>query len=86
MLDEYNYVFEGKAMINDVCKAMKLSDDTFDEVRDDSDSLAGLVLEIAGEIPEVDNVVPYEGFEFTVLERERNRLQKIKVTIKPQEA
>jgi gliding motility-associated protein GldE len=85
-LDEYNYVFEGKTMINDVCKVMELSSDTFDNVRGDSDSLAGLVLEIAGEIPQTNQVVPCGDFEFTILEKERNRLQKIKVTIKPQNA
>ena len=83
-LDEYNYIFEGKVMINDVCKFMQLPLDTFDEVRGDSDSLAGLVLEIAGVIPTTAQVVPCGDFEFTVLEVERNRINKIKVTIKPQ--
>ena len=83
-LDEYNYIFEGKVMINDVCKFMQLPLDTFDEVRGDSDSLAGLVLEIAGVIPTTAQVVPCGYFEFTVLEVERNRINKIKVTIKPQ--
>ena len=83
-LDEYNYIFEGKVMINDVCKFMQLPLETFDEVRGDSDSLAGLVLEIAGVIPTTAQVVPCGDFEFTVLEVERNRINKIKVTIKPQ--
>jgi gliding motility-associated protein GldE len=85
-LDEYNYVFEGKTMINDVCKSMELNADTFDNVRGDSDSLAGLVLEIAGEIPQTNQIVPCGDFEFAILQKERNRLQKIKVTIKPQNA
>lgn len=83
-LDDYNYVFEGKTMINDVCKFMQLPLETFDEVRGDSDSLAGLVLEIAGIIPIAAQVVTCGDFEFTVLEVERNRIHKIKVTIKPQ--
>jgi gliding motility-associated protein GldE len=83
-LDDYNYIFEGKVMINDVCKFMQLPLETFDEVRGESDSLAGLVLEIAGIIPTTLQVVPCGDFEFTVLEVERNRINKIKVTIKPQ--
>ena len=71
-------------MINDVCKFMQLPLETFDKVRGDSDSLAGLVLEIAGVIPTTAQVVPCGDFEFTVLEVERNRINKIKVTIKPQ--
>lgn len=83
-IDDNNYVFEGKIMINDVCKAMNLDSDTFDAVKGESDSLAGLVLEIAGDIPLVNSVISWNGFEFTVLEMVKNRLQKIKVTITPQ--
>ncbi|MEO8568747.1 MAG: gliding motility-associated protein GldE, partial [Ginsengibacter sp.] len=43
-LDDFTYIFEGKTMINDVCKSLKLPIDTFDKIRGDSDSLAGLVL------------------------------------------
>jgi putative hemolysin len=80
-LDEHNFVFEGKTTINDVCKAMQLTQETFDAVRGESESLAGLVLELAGEIPKQEEVVTTGDFDFTVLEIEKNRLQKIKVTI-----
>jgi putative hemolysin len=83
-IDDNNYIFEGRTMINDVCKAMDLNVDTFDAVKGESDSLAGLVLELAGEIPTALQVVPCGDFEFTVLEVVKNRIQKIKVTIKPQ--
>jgi putative hemolysin len=82
-LDDYNYVFDGKIMINDVCKVMELPLETFDEIRGESETLAGLVLELAGEIPAVNNVISNGDFEFTVLAIEKNRLQKIKVTIQP---
>lgn len=84
-LDEFNYIFEGRTMINDVCKIMELPADIFDVVKGDSDSLAGLVLELAGEIPRPMKMVTAGDFEFTVLEVEKNRIQKVKVTIKPQE-
>lgn len=80
-LDEHNFVFEGKTTINDVCKAMQLTQETFDAVRGESESLGGLVLELAGEIPKKDEVVTTGDFDFTVMEIEKNRLQKIKVTI-----
>ena len=83
-IDDNNYIFEGKTMINDVCNIMQLPPDTFNTVKGESDSLAGLVLEIAGEIPYATQIVPCGDFEFTVLEVERNRINKIKVTIKPQ--
>lgn len=83
-IDDNNYLFEGRTMLNDVCKAMDLVVDTFDAVKGESDSLAGLVLELAGEIPVALQVVPCGDFEFTVLEVVKNRIQKIKVNIKPQ--
>jgi putative hemolysin len=83
-IDEFNYIFEGRTMINDVCKAMDLNSDIFDQVKGESDSLAGLVLELAGEIPQPLQVVRAGDFEFTVLEIQKNRIQKVKVTIKPQ--
>ena len=82
-LDDNNYIFEGRTMINDVCKAMQLSVDTFDVVKGESDSLAGLVLELAGEIPKPMQIVTCGDFEFTVLELIKYRIEKVKVTIKP---
>jgi putative hemolysin len=82
-LDDFNFIFDGKVMIHDVCKAMELPMETFDEVRGNSETLAGLVLEIAEAIPAVNEVISSGDFDFTVLELEKNRLQKIKVTIKP---
>lgn len=81
-IDDYNYIFEGKTMINDVCKAMNLPADTFDTERGDSDSLAGLVLEIAGEFPQVNEEVISGDFTFIPLEINKNRIDKVKVIIK----
>jgi putative hemolysin len=81
-IDDFNYIFEGKTMINDVCKAMNLPADTFDTVRGDSDSLAGLVLEIAGKFPIVNEDVVAGDFTFVPLEINKNRIDKLKVIIK----
>jgi putative hemolysin len=83
-IDDNNYIFEGRTMINDVCKIMGLPGEVFDGIKGESDSLAGLVLELAGEIPPTGSVLISGDFEFAVLEVEKNRIQKIKVTIKPQ--
>ncbi len=82
-LDEYNYIFEGKTMIHDMCRVMRLPMDTFDRVKGDSESLGGLVLEVAGEFPSLNGIVSCGDFEFTVLQADNNRIQMVKVTIKP---
>lgn len=84
-IDDNNYIFEGKTMINDVCKAMNLPSDTFESVRGDSDSLAGLVLEIAGEFPQVDEKIESGNFIFVPLEINKNRIDKVQVMIQPAE-
>lgn len=82
-IDDHNYIFEGRTMIHDVCKVMNLPAETFDAVKGQSESLAGLVLELAERLPQLNEEVESGDFLFTVLEISRNRLQKIKVTIKP---
>lgn len=84
-IDDHNYIFEGRMMINDVCKILDLPADTFEHVKGESDSLAGLVLELAGEIPQPGKIVSSGDFEFTVLEVEKTRILKVKTTIKPQQ-
>lgn len=85
-IDDNNYVFEGRTMLNDVCRIMDLQADIFDQVKGESDSLAGLVLELAGEIPQASQIVHSGDFQFTVLEVEKYRINKVKITIKPQQA
>jgi len=60
---------------------MRLPIDTFDAVKGESESLAGLVLEIAGEFPQVGEKVVSGDFELTVLEAEKNRIKSVKIFI-----
>jgi putative hemolysin len=88
-IDEFNYIFEGKTMLHDMCKTMKLPMDTFDMARGESESLGGLVLELAGEFPAEKSVVTmsdlpggFPGFDFTIMQTENNRIKLVKVTVK----
>jgi CBS domain containing-hemolysin-like protein len=60
---------------------MNLPVDTFDTVKGDSDSLAGLILELSGEIPKVDDSIQCGDFEFIVLEADSSRIKKVRVRI-----
>ncbi len=83
-IDDDNYIFEGRIMIHDMCRIMKLPIDTFDGVKGESESLAGLILELAGELPTEDWVIPCGDFEFAIMKVEKNHVQLVKVSIKPQ--
>ena len=80
-IDDHNFIFEGKTLINDVCRVIGIPSDTFDEVRGESDSLAGLIIEISGKFAAVNETVNYKEYEFTVLAIEKMRIQRVKVTI-----
>ena len=81
-IDDFNYVFEGKTMINDLCRILNIPTHTFDLLRGESDSLAGLILEIAGEFPNVNQQFETNNYIFTVLEINKNRIAKVKLTLK----
>ena len=68
-------------MLNDVCKILEIDVDTFEDVRGESDTLAGLLLELFGEIPKKGDKISYENYNFTVLEVQKNRIQKVKIQI-----
>ncbi|HET9055838.1 MAG TPA: gliding motility-associated protein GldE [Chitinophagaceae bacterium] len=82
-IDNYNFVFEGKTMIHDVCKMMDLPLDTFDKIRGSSNSLAGLILELAGEFPKRNEIIKSGDFDFTVLDIHKNKIQRVKITVIP---
>ena len=84
-IDEFNYIFEGKIMINEACKIMNLPNRVFDPIRGESETIAGLVLELAGEIPKANQALVAQDFTFTVLEVSMNRIQKVKITISIQQ-
>lgn len=81
-VDNYTYVFEGKTMLNDVCRIMNVPPDTFEHVKGESDSIGGLILELAGKFPEENSVINYGHFDFTILEVSKMRIQKVQVSIR----
>lgn len=80
-IDDSNFIFEGKTLINDVCRIIGLPSDEFDAVRGESDSLAGLVLEISGKFVAINDVVSFEKYDFTALAVEKMRINRVKLTI-----
>ncbi len=80
-VDDQTWVADAKVMLPDLCRAMRLPIDTFDAVKGESESLGGLVLELAGEFPNVEEKLVSGDFEFTVLEAEKNRLKTVEIFI-----
>lgn len=82
-IDEYHYIIEGKTSINDFCNFIDLPNNTFDTAKGESDTIAGLFLELAGEFPALQQVVKFHQYSFTVLEIQKNRIHKVQLIITP---
>ena len=80
-LDVNKYAFEGKILLNDFCKILEIDEDIFEEVRGESETLAGLILELTGEIPESGQTIHYGRFIFRINSADRRRIKEIYVEI-----
>ena len=76
----YNtYVFEGKTQLTDFARLLNMDDEEFDDV--ESDTLAGLLLEIKGDFPSIHEVLKFKNLTFEVLKKEQRRISRVKVTV-----
>lgn len=80
-IDDYNFIFEGKTLLNDVCRIIGIDTNTFDEVKGDADSVAGMILEIIGHIPKVGKEVVYEQYRFKIVAVNKRRVEQIRITL-----
>ena len=81
VLNDHTWVFEAKTQLTDFYKITQVDEEVFDEVAGDSDTLAGLLLELKGEFPALHEKVTYDHYEFEVLEMDNRRILKVKFTI-----
>ncbi len=80
-IDPSTFIFEGKVSLNDFCKKLDLDTQIFDEVKGESESLGGLLLELNSKLPKNGTKIKFENFIFTVLAVDTRRIKKVKVTL-----
>lgn len=76
------YIFEGKTPLSDFVKILDVSDDEFSEIEGEADTLAGLMLEMKGDFPEVHEKFEYDNFCFKIMEVSERRIASVKVVVK----
>ena len=81
VVDDHTWIFEAKTLLTDFYKITKVDEEDFEKISGEADTLAGLVLEIKGEFPQLNEVVSYSNYDFKVLEMDNRRLLKVKFTI-----
>ena len=84
-IDNETYIFKAQISIVDFCKVFEIDDDYFEEIEGESDTLAGMILEIEGRIPEAGFKCSYNDFSFEIVESDKKHIIKIKVTRKNEE-
>jgi len=80
-LSDNTYIFEGRIALNDVKKILDLDENEFEDARGDSDTLGGLILELAGKIPRRGDVIHYHNYDLHVESVSKNRIMMVKFVI-----
>ncbi len=80
-IDDNNYLFDGKTSIQDFYKILNIEENIFDDLKGESESLAGLILELEGKIPEKNSIIKIKNFTFKIDAVDNRRIKRIKTTI-----
>lgn len=84
-IDDYTYIFEAKISLKDFFKAIHIEDtEIFENVKGDSETLAGLLLELAKKFPRKGQKIRFQDYTFTVEELEQMRIKQVKVELPKQ--
>lgn len=81
-INDSTWIFEGKILLHDFCKIFKIEEEIFEDVRGESETLAGLMLELTGEIPQKDQIIKFDDFIFRIESVDRRRIKEVKVELK----
>jgi gliding motility-associated protein GldE len=82
-LDNSTYIFEGKTSLNDFCKVVGTEPTLFDEVKGESESLGGLLLELSNKLPRAGEKIEFNHFLFTIVAVDLRRIKRVRVLIRP---
>ncbi len=75
------YTFLGKTSLNDFCRAVDIELNIFEEVKGESESLGGLLLELFSNLPKAGEKISFKQFEFTIVAVDLKKIKKVKVEI-----
>lgn len=82
-LAENKFLFDGKTLLNDFCKVTGVEESVFDDVKGEADTLAGLILELKGEIPQKNDIITCKNYVFSIEAADNRRIKQLKVEIRP---
>lgn len=81
-LDDNTYVFDGNTTINDLTKIISLEDEeVFVEMRKEAETIAGLIIEVSGKIPQKNEKINFHNLSFVVEASDKRRIKRVKLII-----
>ena len=78
-LDDGSYLFKAQTSIVDFCKVFGVDENYFEPMQGEADTLAGLILEIEGRIPEIGFKFNFEKFHMEITDADTKRIKEVKV-------
>lgn len=82
-LNENNYLFEAKILLNDFFKVEGINKQDFEKIIGEAETLAGLILELKGEIPVQETEITHKNYHFKIVSADKRRIKSIKLSILP---
>jgi putative hemolysin len=79
-LDNDNFVFEGKTTLVNMCRIIDIEYSEIEKYVADADTIAGLLLELNGKLPEKEQIIECDGLKFKVESVDKRRIKRVKVT------
>lgn len=80
-LDAHNFILEAKLPLSDFFKIKKVEKEDFTKYINDADTLAGLLLEIKGDIPKAGEKIEVGQYLFQIISADNRRIKKVKMHI-----
>ena len=81
-IDNHTFIFEAKILLNDFFKIAEIKEDDFVKVTEEVETLAGLILELKGDIPAKNERIDYGRYVFEIIAADNRRIKKVKLYIK----
>jgi putative hemolysin len=82
-IDELTYQFEGKTPLLELCKILNFTNDYFEKVRGDADTIGGLLMEIEGKIPSKGTKIILDTLSFTIIAADNRRIKRVQLKLDP---
>jgi len=81
-IDNHTFIFEAKILLNDFFKIAEINENDFVKITGEVETLAGLILEIKGEMPAKNERIGYGRYVFEIVAADNRRIRKVKLFIR----